>query len=423
MGLTAKKKILVCAYACSPVQGSEPGMGWSFVTELAKKYDVWVITEEEKFRADIESQLRDKPSAANSVRFHYVRKVRARHLRKLWPPSYYWFYRHWHKKAYKLARQLHDEVGFDIVHQLNMVGFREPGYMWKLPLPFVWGPVGGMMQLPWKYFGMLGWHGMLFYGGRNLINAIQQRYCRRCRLAGVKAGSGLMAATSEMREKMRKFWGCESVLLSEIGREDSEKISVGFSRDAGEPLRIAWSGVHVPRKGLPLLLAALGEVERKELFKLDVLGSGSESAKWRSFADSKQLTSIVEWHGWVDRADSVEVIRRSHVLVITSLLDLTSTVTLEALSMGVPVICLDHCGMGEVVTDRCGIKLPVSNPTQTILDLSCALMTLHADEALRQRLSEGAVERAAQFSWPIKSGVLEKVYSSVVQDFESRKRG
>jgi hypothetical protein len=26
---------------------------------------------------------------------------------------------------------------------LNMIGYREPGYLWKLNVPFVWGPMGG----------------------------------------------------------------------------------------------------------------------------------------------------------------------------------------------------------------------------------------------------------------------------------------
>lgn len=37
-------KILVSAYACEPGKGSEPGVGWSFVNELAKKHNVTVLT-------------------------------------------------------------------------------------------------------------------------------------------------------------------------------------------------------------------------------------------------------------------------------------------------------------------------------------------------------------------------------------------
>ncbi len=47
--------------------------------------------------------------------------------------------------------------------------------------------------------------------------------------------------------------------------------------------------------------------------------------------------------------------------VITSLKDLTSTVLLEALAQGVPVICPDHCGFADVVTGECGLKIPMEH--------------------------------------------------------------
>ncbi|MBM9532177.1 hypothetical protein JWG42_18650, partial [Desulfoprunum benzoelyticum] len=55
-------KVLISAYACSPYKGSEPGVGWGFVAELAKHHDLWVIVEEEKFRADIERYLDENPA-------------------------------------------------------------------------------------------------------------------------------------------------------------------------------------------------------------------------------------------------------------------------------------------------------------------------------------------------------------------------
>lgn len=38
-------KILVCGYACDPFGGSEPGVGWTAVTRIAKRHDVCVITD------------------------------------------------------------------------------------------------------------------------------------------------------------------------------------------------------------------------------------------------------------------------------------------------------------------------------------------------------------------------------------------
>ena len=128
-------KIIISAYACSPYQGSEAAVGWGIITALAKFHELHIIVEEEKFRHEIASYEAFYGKTKN-ITFYFIKKNRAKLLRKVWPPSYYWFYRIWQWKAYKLAKKLHQSIQFDIAHQLTMVGYREPGYLWKLPIPF-----------------------------------------------------------------------------------------------------------------------------------------------------------------------------------------------------------------------------------------------------------------------------------------------
>ena len=85
------KKVLVSVYACSPYRGSEPGMGWNFLKMIADDNEVWAIVEEEKWRGDIEKYLAEHPNEMKSVHWVFIHKPRARLLRKIWPPSYYWF--------------------------------------------------------------------------------------------------------------------------------------------------------------------------------------------------------------------------------------------------------------------------------------------------------------------------------------------
>jgi hypothetical protein len=39
-----KLKVLVSAYACEPNRGSEPEVGWQWIQQLARFYEVWIIT-------------------------------------------------------------------------------------------------------------------------------------------------------------------------------------------------------------------------------------------------------------------------------------------------------------------------------------------------------------------------------------------
>lgn len=37
-------KILLSAFACAPGFGSEPGVGWGVIQQVARYYRVWVLT-------------------------------------------------------------------------------------------------------------------------------------------------------------------------------------------------------------------------------------------------------------------------------------------------------------------------------------------------------------------------------------------
>ena len=93
-----KLKILVSAYACSPNRGSEPGMGWNFVTGLSKFHELHVIVEKRKWEQPILEYLKYILNLKQILRFHFIDKTRNKWLRKLWPPSYYWFYKNGKRK-------------------------------------------------------------------------------------------------------------------------------------------------------------------------------------------------------------------------------------------------------------------------------------------------------------------------------------
>ena len=406
-------KLLIVAYACSPYKGSEPGVGWGFVSELSKYHDLWVIVEEEKFREDLEQFLRINPNQLKSVRFYFIPKKRNRWLRKLWPPSYYWYYRRWHQDAYRLAIQLHREVNFDLTHQLTMVGFREPGYLWKLNIPFVWGPVGGMGFFPWRFLPKVGIYGALYYLGYNFFNWIHMNFLSRCRQAAQKAASGsangLITATPENRESAEKYWECSSTVLPEVGlpREPSQKI---LERLANEPLRLVWVGQHTPGKALNIALQALSNVSADTKWELNVLGKGSQTSIWQQLAEKLRIDTCCHFHGWLPREHAFEVMQKAHGMIISSLRDLTSSVTVEALALGLPIVCLDHCGFAEVVDETCGIKIPVTTSSEAVAAMARAIEQLARDENKRQSLAWGALQRSRQYSWEEKARAVDRIY-------------
>ena len=158
------KKILISAYAVSPKRGSECAVGWEITTRLASYFDITVLVCKEtpsgaKFYQEIKEYVTKHP-IKGTITFIPVsipkssRKYTLMHNAGFWP-AYYWGYNCWQKEAFKKAQELHTLNNFDLVYQLNMIGFREPGYLWKLDIPFIWGPTNGFHSIPFSFLNEL----------------------------------------------------------------------------------------------------------------------------------------------------------------------------------------------------------------------------------------------------------------------------
>lgn len=402
-------KILVNCYACSPYKGSEPGMGWNFIQSLASSHELHVITES-KFQEDLEKYFAIYPEKRNNIIFYFIQKNRHKRLRKIWPPSYYWFYKQWQKKAFKKAVELDREYNFDIVHQLNMIGYREPGYLWKLNKPFVWGPIGGFHITPWKMLPSMGLRGGIYYFFRNIINLLQMYLSLRVRKA-IRHSDVLISATHTDSLAIKKIWDRQSHIIPEVGI-----IATGtnaYSPRRNKKLKICWSGMHVPGKSLNLLLDALS-ILKNESIETHILGEGTCTNSWKKKSHELNLPNIT-FYGWVSRDEAVRIMGECNVFVITSLADATSTVILEALSYGLPVVALDHCGFANVLNENCGIKIPIISQKQVIRDIANALKNIDSSQEYQLSLSAGAIQRAQDFTWEAKAIEINSLYQQALK--------
>src|SRR6202142_1555555 len=138
---TKPPRILILAHSCNPEIGSEPGLGWNWVSQTGKQFSSWVICDEAYNRAAIERYMVRVGPIAN-LKFVFVPPSQTENRIKHLPGGFYPASNLGDPPALRIAQDCHDRIHFDLVHQLNWNGFREPGYLWKLDAPFVWGPVG-----------------------------------------------------------------------------------------------------------------------------------------------------------------------------------------------------------------------------------------------------------------------------------------
>lgn len=408
-----KLKILLSCYACNPYYGSEPGTGWQFVLNIAKSHIVHVIVEEDENKDDINKYCREHPKETQDITFHYIRRKHKSLLYKIWPPSYYWGYRAWQKKALDLAQHLDKKENFDLVHQITLIGYREPGYLYKLEKPLVWGPIGGFCQTDFRLLKGMGLHSMLYFGMRNVINFFQKRFSRNVRIYAKKAHT-ILVSDPRAIEEIKKLWNRNSIEMREVGTMDNLSFArEPNSRKTGELLRICWAGTLIPLKALDLLLEALSLC--KSSVRLEILGKGKKLNSWKRLSSSLNAKHQIIFHGQLPHDQVTHIMNECHVFCITSIKEGgTPTVVMEALQNGLPVVSLDHCGHASVINDTCGFCIAINTRDKIIKDLASIIDYLAENEEVRQSLSKGSIQRSKEYTWSYKMKVLNMIYANTI---------
>lgn len=408
-------KILINAYACSPGMGSEPGMAWNWVSNLAKFCELHIITEGE-FREKIESVV---PTLEQGGNMHFYYNPVSEEIRKMcWNQGdwrFYKYYREWQWKTYLMAKDICSKEQIDILHQLNMIGFREPGYLWKLSkengVPFVWGPIGGLKQFPLAYLQGADLKMKLFNRLKNFLNIWQLKHEKRVDEA-LKTAKLLVSSIPDSYRALKRYKGMESIIIPETGCFLSDDVSM--DRFDVQEFHVMWVGKFDFRKQLPLALRAIAIANNPNVV-LDIYGGGSDVqiASAKKLVDSIGINEKVVWHGNQPNDVVNNAMRNAQLFFFTSINEDTSTVVLEAVSNHLPVLCFDACGMAAVIDHNVGRKIPLSNPAQSATDFAKQLNELEHDRDLLKQLSANCKQRQIELSWEEKAKTMVEWYEKV----------
>lgn len=407
------KAVILSAHHCAPGMGSEHAVGWNYLRELSRFHHIILITEDNRFRSSIEQEVAKLNTAGASIDAYFVHHGattdgRKNNLRIF----YYLSYTLYQWRVYKLAQHLCREHDVAATHHLTIVGFREPGFLWLLNKPFIWGPVGGLVFSPNRLLGLLSSKMQAFQMIRNGLTALQFYTSIRVRLAYGAAtrrpGGRFIAATQDIGRRFERRFGGSFVHAPETGARETKGSGRGRT-NGGTSLKLLWVGALIDIKPLNLLLQSIASVPGYQTkIALDVIGDGDSALRFRKQAEGLKIDA--KFHGWVDYNHVYDKYQNSDLFVLLSLKDLTTNVVFEALGNGVPVLCLDHHGYSEIVDETCGYKVPVTSPDAIAHDITKILSDLCIDKDILHGKSSAAIERANAFTWAANANVLRRVY-------------
>ncbi len=338
----------------------------------AERHQVWLVTSDRHADPVRRALAGYRPEGLESVHFleeevgpiHDLPVPGRAHVR-------YW---RWQRAARAVFARLHDEHRFDLGHHLTWAVDWQPTALASVPgLPFVWGPVGGATPTSLRMARWLGARGL----ATDLLRELVTRPARR--LFGDQMAAAATLVLAQNRDVARRFADSGPVEVAPNVAIRLPELSGGASAAPATPGRRAvfagrleaWKG---PRLAVAAVAAAPG-------WHLDVFGTGPQLAPARRLARRLGVADRVTFWGQRPRAEVVAALGDADAFLFPSLHDSAPFAVGEALSLGVPVVCIDRGGPPELArTPVAGLAVPADRHAPAAL--AAALERLPAVESL-----------------------------------------
>jgi len=390
-------RILLSAYACEPDRGSEPQVGWSWATELARLgHQVTVITRAAN-RRTIEAHSDRLPQNLGFVYYDlptWMQRVRRG------PGGKQLYYVLWQWFAARAVRQRFPSLGFDVVQHATYVSARYPSFMGSLGIPFYFGPVSGGEAVPTMLrTGCSPWERC-----REAIRDISNALVRF---------DPLMRRTFRQASRILVTHDTLPLLPQSVRHKAEPTLTIGLPARAPEstnerevfhcPARLhllyvgrllEWKGVDIALHALSMMRPAYPNVD------FTIVGDGHAAARLQRLCRTLELEDVVRWAGWAPQIKLADYYRHAHLLLFPSLRDSGGMVVLEALFQDLPVVCTNLGGPGLIVNRTCGRAIATAGRTREQLarGIADALLEMVSIPGLLETVSRGARTRAREFS-------------------------
>jgi len=403
-------KVLVSAIACNPYLGSENYFGWAAVKCLAQDHELWVLTGRRN-STDLARAAREG-LVPPSVHFVYAGDYKEWHSNRLLARLQNWKeYASFSKAILNVARKLHSVEKFDLVHHITFTTSRVPVTLWQLGIPFVFGPICGNEEFPFRLFPILSPVGAAFELARKTSN-VASWYSPRVRQS-IRRADHVFGITEDAVELTRALRGSAKGI---------SQLSPGFyaparvaeftrfvpQKKTGGVLRLYVAGNLGGQKCVALAFQALALVKQQGVdFRYHLGATGPEVPHLKKMVARLGLTEEVIFGGAMSREDYQTELGNTHVFLLPSMRETVGLTMLEAMMAGCVPIVADNGGPRVAVTAECGYKIGVGTPGQMAREIADVVLAIHRDRKI-------IAEKGAKASQRIAANYTEEHYRQTV---------
>lgn len=418
-------KVLLSAIACHPQLGSESKVGWDSacaISQSAIVEECHVMTHIVNRDAIVKAQ---ETGSAERVCFHFFGKPFRYHPNRMLARLQSWLlYRDWQRRSVGNAAQLHRKHGFALAHHVTYASWRMPSPLWRLSIPFVFGPVGGGAVTPRAFRPILGRSAGAFELLRETATffsarAPSLRLCCRKSSAVVAADAAtetFLAAhgASDVHRVCQVFFS--DVEASRLMQRDRPR----FVRDA--TLAIFAGGNMEGRKGTQLSLRALALLQKKDIpFSYTYGGWGPDLQAMKQLAQDLEIAHRVTFHEGYSGQDYAAILNASHVYLLPSVRETAGITMMEATIAGCYPIVLAGTGAGDIVERTGGTAIRAETPEEAVQQIAEKLEWCYREHGEMQHQAEAAGKNVRRlYSESSYQEVTNEIYKNAIANHTRR---
>lgn len=427
--------IVVIAYMLHYAKGSEYAVAWDYIKNMSLNHHLTVIYGTSGAHhqigntAEMEEYTKNNPLpnvVFVPVKPSFESKWFDYSLKGI--KNFYKEYREWHNDVYRIVSNMVDNKEVDVVHFLGPIGYHEPGILYTLSIPYIWGPVGGAEKFPER---LLIEYGLKYRILGGVIKIITKNWSSRIRLAtnnrvkrAMREADVIIGATSQNVKSITKAIGKHHSEIKYLPENCINQIyELNYDKFHSKKINLIYVANLTPGKAPMILLDAIAKLgAEKDRLHIDFYGDGIMMEKCNSIIRKKNLGDVVTMHGKVDRQVVFQSISSAHMMVLPTLKDANTTVIFEAMAHAVPTMCFDHCGMHDTIKNGSGIKIPITSYTQSVNNMAFQLLKIASDPSILKKMAEQLLEDRKVYTWEQRMKKFEEYYKLAVTQFAKRNK-
>ena len=454
------KKIFVSAYACEPGMGSEIGVGWHWVLELSKYYEVWVLTRESN-RGTIVPWL-EQHRGYERIHFVYFDLPQWARRWKRGMRGVRIYYMLWQWLSNGEVKRTMQENGIETYHHLTYGNAMWPVSRYGMKQRFVWGPTSAGVSLPRYLTKNFSWKSRLKEVAQRWMKRLlplNVGFRRRCRCAEI-----ILCKTDETIECVPRKWRHKCVQMTDVAVEprdasrymmpkrydetkvnyvatgtlvgwrtmdvllESWKLSRQFiihnsqfiidstGRELGmRNVNGQWSTVNgqwsteksrrddIPQTGVltpgKVSTPPTNPVGVTDSSLLTIVGDGPERGRLERLVDELGVRDSVRLVGQVDMETYYSYIAQADVVVNPCFREGAVTVSFDSMAMGKPLICFDTGGYTHSFEPGYSRVIKGVTSRQEAVERLAQAMAELADKELCAKMGAEAKRRSEELSW------------------------